>query len=172
MDIPTLETERLVLRAHRSEDFPAYAAMWADPVVTRYFPNPLSEEESWKKFLRTFGQWAICGYGFWSVYDGQSGAFLGETGFFEARREIVPSLVDVPEAGWSFIAAAHGKGYASEAVAATHRWGDAHFGRARTTCIIVPDNLASIRVAEKAGYAQAVRTVYHGESITVFYRDP
>jgi RimJ/RimL family protein N-acetyltransferase len=172
MDIPVLETERLLLRAHEEKDFPAYAAMWADPVVTRYFPSPLSEEESWKKFLRSFGQWAIGGYGFWSVYDRKSGEFLGETGFFEARREIVPSLVGIPEAGWSFIAAAHGKGYASEAVTATHRWGDVHFGKARTTCIIVPENRASIRVAEKAGYREAVRTTYHNEPIAVFYRDP
>jgi RimJ/RimL family protein N-acetyltransferase len=172
VNIPTLETERLLLRGHEVKDFPAYAAMWSDPVVTRYFPSPLSEEESWKKFLRAFGQWAINGYGSLSVIDRTSGEFLGETGFFEARRNIIPSLIGIPEAGWSFAAAAHGKGYASEAVAATHRWGDAHFGRARTTAIIVPENLASIRVAVKAGYREAVQTIYHNEPITVFYRDP
>jgi RimJ/RimL family protein N-acetyltransferase len=171
MSPPVLETERLILRAHEEKDFPAYAAMWGDPVVARYFPSTLSQEEAWKKFLRAFGQWAISGYGSLSVIEKATGAFVGETGFFEARRDITPSLIGIPEAGWSFASAAHGKGYASEAVAATHRWADQHFGRARTTCIIVPENLASIRVAHKHGYREAVRTSYHSEPIIVFYRD-
>ncbi len=36
MSVPVLETERLILRGHRLEDFAAYAAMWADPIVTKY----------------------------------------------------------------------------------------------------------------------------------------
>jgi RimJ/RimL family protein N-acetyltransferase len=36
IDIPVIETPRTILRAHRLDDFDAYAAMWADPVVTRF----------------------------------------------------------------------------------------------------------------------------------------
>ena len=36
-EIPVIETERLILRGRRLEDFPAYAAMWAHPEVVRYF---------------------------------------------------------------------------------------------------------------------------------------
>ena len=53
MDIPVIETERLILRGHRIDDFPSYAAMWAEPVVTRFIGGaPLSEEDAWAKFLR------------------------------------------------------------------------------------------------------------------------
>jgi len=54
--VPVLETERLKLRGHRLDDFPACATMWADPAVTRHIGGkPLSTEESWTKFLRYFG---------------------------------------------------------------------------------------------------------------------
>ena len=36
VEVPILETERLRLRGHRVDDFAASAAMWADPIVTRY----------------------------------------------------------------------------------------------------------------------------------------
>lgn len=36
MGSPIIETERLILRAHRLDDFPALAAMWGDPVVARF----------------------------------------------------------------------------------------------------------------------------------------
>ncbi len=35
-NIPRLETSRLVLDAHRGEDFEALAAMWSEPEVTRH----------------------------------------------------------------------------------------------------------------------------------------
>jgi hypothetical protein len=95
--VPALETERLVLRGHVLEDFPAYAAMWADPHVTKFIGGkPLSEEEAWGKFLRNFGQWMVMGFGFWSVVERLSGERVGEVGFVEGRRDIVPSLIGMP----------------------------------------------------------------------------
>jgi RimJ/RimL family protein N-acetyltransferase len=34
--VPVIETERLKLRGHQLDDFAVYAAMWADPIVTRH----------------------------------------------------------------------------------------------------------------------------------------
>ena len=36
MGVPVIETDRLILRAHRLEDFPALAAMWGDSAVSRF----------------------------------------------------------------------------------------------------------------------------------------
>jgi RimJ/RimL family protein N-acetyltransferase len=171
MEIPVLETERLILRAHTLADFPAYLTMWQNPQGTRFLGGPQGEEDAWARFLRGFGQWHLLGYGYWSVHDKASGERLGETGFFEARRTIEPSLIGIPEAGWSFATQAHGKGYASEAVEATHRWADARFAWKRMTCIIAPENAPSLRVAAKCGYREAAKTTYKNEPILVFYRD-
>lgn len=96
--VPVLETERLKLRGHRMDDFPACAAMWADPVVTRHFGHSFSEEESWTRFLRYFGHWSVLGFGSWLVEERATGNFVGEVGFANYRRAIEPPL-DAPEIG-------------------------------------------------------------------------
>jgi RimJ/RimL family protein N-acetyltransferase len=168
--VPVLETERLKLRGHRMDDFPACAAMWADPVVTRHFGHSFSEEESWTRFLRYFGHWSVLGFGSWLVEERATGNFVGEVGFANYRRAIEPPL-DAPEIGWALAARFHGKGYATEAVRAAIARGEEHFGPARTTCIISPENLPSIRVAEKCGYQESLRTTYKGQPVIVFVRD-
>jgi RimJ/RimL family protein N-acetyltransferase len=44
--IPTLETERLILRPHRLADFDAYVEMWADPDVVRFIGGKPFDRES------------------------------------------------------------------------------------------------------------------------------
>jgi RimJ/RimL family protein N-acetyltransferase len=169
---PVLETERLRLRGHRRDDFAASAAMWADPRVTRYIrPKPFTAEESWARLLRYVGHWALLGFGYWVIEDKATGAFLGECGFANYKRDMQPPLGDTPEIGWVLVPEAHGKGYAREAVRAAVTWGDAHFGNVCTACIIDPHNSASIRVAEKNGYKEAGLVKYMGEEVLLFVRE-
>jgi len=77
---------------------------------------------------------------------------VGQVGFADPRREIVPSLDGTPEAGWVLAPWAHGKGYATEAVLATVAWADINLSHPESVCLIRPENVASLRVAEKAGY--------------------
>jgi RimJ/RimL family protein N-acetyltransferase len=172
MQIPVLETERLRLRGHRLEDFPACAAMWADPAVSRQLGRkPFTEEESWTRFLRYLGHWFVLGFGYWVVEEKASGDFAGEVGFADYKRDMQSSAKELPEIGWVLAKRAHGKGYATEAAMAAIRWGDGHFSPARTTCIISPDNLSSIRVAEKCGFRDLELTTYKGQPIVVFVRE-
>ena len=172
IEVPVLETRRLLLRGHRLEDFSDCAAMWADPSVTRFIGGkPLNEEESWTKFLRYAGHWSLLGFGYWAVEEKSSGKFVGEIGFADYKRELELTLKGVPETGWVLASAAHGKGYATEAVRAAVQWGDAHFDGAKTACIIAPDNLASIHVAEKCGYRKSQATTYRGQPTLMFVRE-
>jgi RimJ/RimL family protein N-acetyltransferase len=171
--VPILDTERLRLRGHRLEDFADCAAMWADPAVTRFIGGkPLSEEDSWAKFLRYTGHWSFLGFGYWVAEEKATGKFVGEIGFADYKRELEPSLKGVPEIGWVLASAAHGSGFATEAVLAAVAWGDRHFTGARTACIIAPENLASIRVAEKCGYRLSQATTYKGQPTLMFVREP
>jgi RimJ/RimL family protein N-acetyltransferase len=168
--IPTLETERLRIRAHTLADFDALAAMWADPRVVRFIGGkPSSREESWGRLLRYSGMWALLGHGFWAVEEKRSGAFIGEGGFGSFMREIEPEIA-APEQGWALAPAAHGKGYAFEAVSAMTSWGEAHFGRRDFMCIISPENAPSLRLAAKLGYRQLTRTAYKGEPTILLQR--
>jgi RimJ/RimL family protein N-acetyltransferase len=146
--------------------------MWADPIVTRHIGGrPLTEEESWTRLLRYIGHWALLGFGYWVVEEKATGRFIGEVGFADYKRDVEPWLKTIPEIGWVFRADSHGKGHATEAVRAATAWGDLHFGPRQTACIIHPDNLASIRVAEKCGYRQFQVTEYRGHATLVFVRD-
>jgi len=79
--------------------------------------------------LRYAGHWALLGYGYWVAEEKSTGAFVGELGFADYKRDLQPALPEVPEAGWVLMPWAHGKGYATEAVRAIALWGDAHFAR-------------------------------------------
>jgi len=171
-EVPVLETQRLRLRGHRVGDFTASSAMWADPVVTRYIGGrPFTAEEVWSRLLRYAGMWSLLGYGYWALEEKTSGEFVGELGFADMKRDIEPPL-DAPELGWALSTRFHGKGYATEAVRAAIAWGDEHFGRARTVCIIHPGNTASFRVAEKCGYREYLRTKYKEHDTVLLERAP
>ena len=169
--VPTLETERLTLRAHRVEDFSDLAALWSDPIVTRFiFGIPQTPEESWSRLLRYAGHWLLLGFGYWVVEEKATGNFLGEVGFADMKRAIEPPLGDAPEAGWVFASSAHGKGFALEAVQAIHTWGAKHFRTSTSSCIIHPENESSIRLAAKIGYREASRSFYKGTEAIIFFR--
>lgn len=170
---PVLETGRLLMRGPEPDDFPAFAAMWADRDVVRYITkDPVNEEDAWAGFLRIAGHWPVMGYGYWMVLEKQTNTFLGEVGFVDFKRDMTPSIKGEPEIGWVFATAAHGKGYATEAAKAAVEWGDAHFGGARMSCIISTPHIASIHVAEKCGFRESARTQYKGDEIVVLHRDP
>ncbi len=168
---PVLETERLRLRAHRVDDLPHCAAMWADVAVTRFIGGkPLTEEETWLRMLRHIGHWSLLGFGYWVVEEKSTGKFLGEAGLAEFHREIIPSIVGTPEAGWVFASASHGKGYAGEAMLAILAWGETRFGNHRAVCLIDPENTASLRLAGRLGFHEELRTTFHNHPTIILGR--
>ena len=173
VEVPILETERLKLRGHRLNDFIECAAMWSDPDVTRYIGGkPLTEEESWTKFLRYVGHWSLLGFGYWVLEERATGQCIGEIGFADYKRDLKPSLEGMPEIGWVLASRVHGRGYATEAVRAAVAWGDTRFESRRTACIIAPENLPSIRVAMKSGYRELQLATYKGQATMMFVREP
>jgi RimJ/RimL family protein N-acetyltransferase len=168
---PELMTGRLTLRPHTLADFEDSYAMWSDEAVTRFIGGrPFTHEECWSRLLRYGGLWALLGFGYWAVRETETGRFVGEVGFANFARELDPPFGDTPEIGWALNAAAHGKGYATEAVRAVTAWGDHRFGDARTVCMINPENAPSIRVAEKCGYREYARTTFKGAPTILFER--
>jgi RimJ/RimL family protein N-acetyltransferase len=169
--VPVVETQRLRLRGHRIGDWSDCAAMWADPAVTRYIGGrPFTEEEVWARLLRYVGHWSWMGFGYWAIEEKATGDFIGELGFADFKREIEPSIQGLPELGWVLASRAHSQGYATEAVRAVIAWGEAHFGSGQTVCLIHPENLPSLRVAEKCGFQEPLRTTYKGQPTLLFAR--
>jgi RimJ/RimL family protein N-acetyltransferase len=169
--IPTLKTDRLILRGPTRTDYPELLAMWSDPEVVRHVGGvPFSDEDVWSRLLKYLGHWELMGYGTWIVRD-KAGAFVGEVGLFDLHRDVVPPL-DVPEVGWVLARSAHGKGYATEAVQRILSWGEQHVSAKHFTCMIDVDNKASHRVAEKCGFHKAAQLTYKASPVVVYRRLP
>lgn len=172
MTAPRIETARLVLRDTRADDFDACARLWGDPRVVRHIGGRVSTPtESWARLLRFPGLWALLGYGYWTLEEAATGAFVGQVGFADFKRDISVDIDGVPEAGWVLSPDAHGKGYATEAMQAALVWLDGVIAPPRTCCLIDPENAPSIRVAEKLGYGGPEIAQLSGEPVTVFWRD-
>lgn len=170
--IPTLSTTRLVLRALTLADFPAYAAMRADPEVMRHMGSgdPITEEEAWAGFLKLAGLWHIAGFGGWGIEEKASGTLIGNAGFQDRKRDRGPDLKGVPETGWLLSPSAWGKGYATEALRAVLAWGRQHFGSVRVIALTTTDNVASIRVAQKCGFVDRGPIISAGRPRLLFDR--
>ena len=145
METPTLETERLVLRMLRESDTDAYAEMMADPEVMRFLGKPMSRQEAWRNMAMVLGHWHLRGYGFWAVEEKSSGELVGRIGCW--RPEGWPGL----EVGWALRRRFWGRGYATEAARASARHAFTALGQTRVISLIAPDNVNSIRVAERLG---------------------
>jgi RimJ/RimL family protein N-acetyltransferase len=168
---PLIETERLLLRPHRIDDFPAALRMWVDPNVVRFIGGiPSSEQQVWMRILNYAGHWALLGFGYWAVEEKATDEFIGEIGFANFHRTIAPAMQNVPEAGWAFVSRVHGQGYATEALRAVLAWGDVYLASPRTVCLIGAENHASRRVAEKCGYRTFEQSEFMGEPTIFFER--
>ena len=171
MSAPVIETDRLILRAHRLDDFPALTAIWGDPAVTQFISGkPTTREECWARLLRYVGHWGLLGFGFWAVQLKDDARLIGDVGFANWEKNISPSLDGLPEGGWLFSGETHGRGIATEAVNAALAWMDKKLGAKATACIISPENTASIRVAQKAGYQEYCRSEFKGSQVIQFRR--
>lgn len=146
-DIPSLRTDRLLLRPFRATDLDAYAAMLANPEVMRYLGTgeTRTRSETWAAMAGSLGQWALRGYGFFAIEDAASGQFIGRAGILHPydwpRAELAYAL-DQPF--W-------GRGYAPEACRAILEWARTSAGLGDLVSFIFPENERSKQVARKLG---------------------
>jgi RimJ/RimL family protein N-acetyltransferase len=157
--MPTLQTDRLLLRMFRLEDFEAYAQMLADPEVQRYLGDgkPASRSEAWRHMAMLLGHWQLLGFGPWAVEERTRGVLIGRIGLF--KPEGWPGV----ELGWMLRRASWGQGLATEGARAALAYAFTELHQPRIISLIRPANTASIRVAEKLGEQLEDRIEIHGD---------
>jgi RimJ/RimL family protein N-acetyltransferase len=169
--VPILETPRLRLRAFGEGDLAAWSRTMADPEVVRHLGGtPFGREDTWRRILSAGGAWPMLGYGYWAVERKQEGDLIGQVGFADFKRDMIPSIEGLPEMGWIFSPHAHGQGYASEAVQAGLAWADEALRAPVIPAIIDPGNAPSIRVAERCGFSEREEATYRGAPILLLRR--
>ena len=172
-EAPRIETERLVLRPWRKDDFRPYHALLQHPEVHRHFgPEPMGEEECWRRLTAAVGSWQVLGFGGWAAERKSDGKLVGMLSLFNAWRALEPEFGEEPEMGWIFAAETHGQGFASEACRAALDWAHANLQPTPIWAIIAPSNGPSFRFAERLGFERLGETRYNGEPTAVLRRPP
>ncbi len=107
------ETERLILRSWKAEDLPLFVAMNSDARVMKYFPAPLTRDETLAFYSRIMQEFELKGWGLYAVELKHGREFIGYVGLHEIgfEAEFTPGV----EIGWRLSADYHNRGYATEA---------------------------------------------------------
>lgn len=148
----------------RESDFDAYAEMCADPEVMRYIGDgrPLLRPMAWRSLAMMVGHWHLRGYGLWAAEERASGALVGRIGFWNPERW--PGF----EIGWMLRRAFWGRGYATEGARAALRFAFARWQQPHVISLIHPENVASIRVAQRLGEVLVDSTEVMGNPALVY----
>lgn len=142
--IPTITTQRTILRAPGIDDFPAYAAMLASPRA-RGMGGPYSMKEAWGLFCHDVAGWALFGHGALMIDHSVTGECIGQVGINHGP------LFAEKELGWLIYEGYERHGYATEAAAALRDWAGEILGLRDLVSYIDPQNQQSIAVAERLG---------------------
>lgn len=164
IDIPTLSTDRLLLRPFRDQDLDAYAAICSDPEVMRYLGDgkTLSRADAWRQMALILGHWQLRGHGMWAVEERQSGLLIGRIGFWQP--EGWPGF----ELGWALGRDWWGKGYATEGARAALSFAFTSLDQEHVISLIHPENRASSRVAERLGEHLEGETELFGRLVLIY----
>lgn len=156
-------TERLHMRLFRPEDFEAHARINADPEVMRFLPpGPMTRVEAWRQMAQYVGHWQLRGYGMWAVVERSTGELLGRIGLLNPEGGLGF------EVGWALARRAWGKGFAFEGAQAAVRHAFTAVGRDHVIAVIHPENVRSIRVAERLGGAREREAEVAGVPLVIY----
>ena len=166
IEIPTLLTERLLLRPFRRSDVDDYAAMYADPEVVRHVAAVPAETwdrgRSWRHMAFVVGHWQLKGTGPWAVELKGDGTFVGAVGFYEPDGWPGFELAGYLARRW------WGHGYATEAARAALDHAFTIWKRDRVISLVNPENRRSIRVVERLGERLEGRTDLFGREMLLY----
>jgi ribosomal-protein-alanine N-acetyltransferase len=139
----------VTLRPWRLDDVPALVEACSDPTITRWLPNmpsPYTEADG-REFIEEQPKRNAEGSGNVGVFDAQTGGLLGACGFGAERSERF-------EFGYWVASAHRGRGIAPRALRLIARWVAENTVVGRLQLHADVENIASQRVAEKAGFTR------------------
>lgn len=167
IEIPSLTTDRLLLRGFELRDAEPYMAMMEDPSVTQFLGDgrPLSRTDAWRQLAMFAGHWVLKGFGLWAVEERATGRLLGRIGCMEP--EGWPGF----EIAYTLARPAWGHGYAREGAAAALRYARETLEKRDIISIIRPANAGSIRVATSLGATPDGTVEFFGAPASI-YRYP
>ena len=163
-----LETPRLVLRQINTNDLEYLAGVMSDPEVMKFFPQPLSVEETEAWIERQIDRYAKDCCGYWLALEKSSKRPIGQIGVLmsEIDGRIEPAL------GYIIDRCFWRRRFASEGAAACLEWVLKQPDFSRVLCVVRPENQPSQGVARRIGMVETGRTMFAGYEHRVFSYPP
>jgi RimJ/RimL family protein N-acetyltransferase len=161
----TRETARLILRPPHASDLDAFVEIHEDPEVMRYMTvvgQSSGRVAGWRMLAMLIGHWQLRGYGQWTVLEKTTREVVGRVGLWSP--EGWPGL----EIGWVIRRVRWGHGFATEAALEAVKFAFEDVRAEHVISLIRPDNLRSIRVAEKIGEKFERTHIMDGTALHVY----
>jgi [ribosomal protein S5]-alanine N-acetyltransferase len=150
-----LETERCLLRPLTTADCDGFYRLNEHPDIFRFTTDPPFQSiDAARKFLEEYNPYRQNGFGRWAVELKPELTFTGWCGL-----KFIPDENEV-DVGYRFLPEFWGRGLATETGAACCRLGFHSYGLTRIVARIHPENLRSVRVAEKMNMTFEKELIY------------
>ena len=142
-----LETRRLRLRLFTLDDLPVMFKLNSDPDVIKYADTPARDLQEARQRLEQgpLSDYEKYGYGRFAVEWKETGKVIGFCGI-----KYLPEI-DLPEVGFRYLKEYWGRGIGTEAARVCVDFARDDLKIKKLIALIIPENTASIRVAEKLG---------------------
>jgi RimJ/RimL family protein N-acetyltransferase/8-oxo-dGTP pyrophosphatase MutT (NUDIX family) len=147
--IPTIKTDRLILRPWAEADFAPFASLNADPAVMEYFPALMTRKESDQFANKIMIAMKKQGWGLWAVAVPGICDFIGYIGL--APVDFPANFTPAIEIGWRLAYGHWNRGYATEGAQAVMRFAFERLGLQEIVSFTAFDNSRSRNVMEKIG---------------------
>ena len=158
-----IESDRLIMRRWRLDDFESYLELCQDPEVMRFLGGKTFDRlECWRHMAFMVGHWQLLGYGPWVVEEKATGAFVGRVGFLN------PEGWPAFELGWTLSRKFWGRGYATEAARRALAYAFDELDKSHVISLIDPNNTNSIKVAERLGERVEGKTDLFGREVLIY----
>ncbi|WP_036548928.1 GNAT family N-acetyltransferase [Nitrincola lacisaponensis] len=159
------ETERLIVRRLSLEDIPALTEILSDPDVMKYSVRGVCDEAATRGFI----EWCLScydthGVGPWALIEKKNSELIG---FCGVGPETVADVEEI-NLGYRLARRYWNKGLASEVarVVLNYVFEEKLFDS--VVVIIEPEHVASLKVAENAGFSNFDVLEFHGRSVRLY----
>ena len=144
-----LTTDRLILRQWRPEDLAPLSVLNADPKVMKFFPSPLTVEQTKRSMQRFSAGIEAHGFGFWAAEQRDTGELMGFIGLQHAPDDL--ACAPAIEIGWRLMHTFWGEGYAPEGARAVLAFAYSDLKLDSVISFTAAANKPSRRVMQKIG---------------------
>lgn len=158
-----IESERLILRTFRHEDWKDLYLYYSDEDNMRYtIGRTLNESETWRTMAGMVGHWTLRGFGPYALEEKKSGKVIGVTGLW------YPNDWPEPEIKWGLVKTFHRQGFASEAARRVKLMIKESMPGTVPISLIASKNEASIQLALALGCYTEKNIVFRGTECTIY----